>query len=74
MDIDILKILQIIKEAGGLGLLGLAIFWAVPRLAGAIDRNTRMIYNLANKLRIDPDSDVIREIEGTPPRGHRKIT
>jgi hypothetical protein len=73
MEAEILHVLALIKEGGGLVLLAVGIFWAVPRLVGALDRNTRMIYNLAFKLNIDPDTDIVREIERTPPKGHHKI-
>lgn len=63
MDIDLAKALSILKECGSLGLLFILIWRGIPAVVAALDRNTRMIYHLAGKMKIDPETDVLQKEE-----------
>lgn len=72
MTIDLERSIAIIRDVGALGLLLILIVYGLPRvfdlfnrMGKALDRNTRMLYHMAVKIGVEPEtgSDILREME-----------
>jgi hypothetical protein len=63
VEFNLVTALNLLKEGGGLVLLSFVLWKGIPAVTKALDRNTRMIYHLALKLKVDPDTDILREME-----------